>query len=270
MRRQKPIWRSPGRCLGLASCSDVARVPSPLPIGNCPNAQTASFCSPLASCCDGLIFDFVARRYFPRGDRKNVQTDVYGMAAATIGFITLAGAIGSVAVYGANMKNEFDASQKRVVQLETEVTTLRERLDKMTSKVLTSDSSGSTPGPTGPRGPRSEQGPEGPPGPAGVEGPQGPKGDYGPAAAEMDPSAMEAMIDAAVEQRLSSLPHRNHLILGEEIVWRNDRNVTISGSRIEQCAHPKWTTSSIATVDPAKRTLSATAAFAVEDIHVDA
>lgn len=128
------------------------------------------------------------------------------IAAATIGFITLAGAIGSVAVYGANMKNEFDASQTRVVQLETEVTTLREQLDKMTSKALTGDSSVGAPGPIGPRGPKGDQGLEGPPGPAGEPGPQGPKGEPGSAAAEIDPSELEAMIDAAVEQRLSSLP----------------------------------------------------------------
>jgi hypothetical protein len=159
-------------------------------------------------------FSIAGFDYFSKGRTELFKQTFTAIAAGTLGFITLAGSIGTVAIYGANMKNEFDASQKRVVQLETEVTTLRGQLDKMTSQVLSGEASSATGavGPQGPKGPKGdkgdpgEPGPEGPAGPRGERGPQGPKGDPGSGSAEIDPTALESMIDDAVEAQLKSLP----------------------------------------------------------------
>jgi len=97
---------------------------------------------------------------------KYTEDRMFGRTFATIsgavlGFGTLATTIGGVAIYGNDFKHEFDASKTRVVELEAQVATLREQLDKITSHTITS-------GLQGPVGPIGPQGPKGDPGPAGI------------------------------------------------------------------------------------------------------
>lgn len=79
-----------------------------------------------------------------------------GAGATILGFV---GIIGSVAVYGTNLKNQFDASQTKIVQLETQVATLRDQLDKSYS--ATSETVRGPKGDKGDRGERGERGPVG-------------------------------------------------------------------------------------------------------------
>ena len=88
-----------------------------------------------------------------------------GTGATILGFISI---IGSVAVYGTNLKNQFDASQTKIVQLETQITTLREQLDKSYSA-----------GAENQRGPKGDKGDPGERGEQGPRGERGPKGDTG-------------------------------------------------------------------------------------------
>lgn len=50
-----------------------------------------------------------------------------GSGATILGFI---GVIGSVSIYGSNLKNQFDASQTKIIQLEAQIETLSRQLDK--------------------------------------------------------------------------------------------------------------------------------------------
>lgn len=94
-----------------------------------------------------------------------------GSAATMLGFV---GIIGGVAVYGTNLKNDFDAAKTKVVQLETQLSALREQLDKATAQRVDVGS-------VGPRGPRGDPGEPGPAGPRGPKGEKGDPGDPGPA-----------------------------------------------------------------------------------------
>lgn len=120
--------------------------------------------------------------------------------ASALAFLTLAGSIGAIAVYGANLKNEFDTSQKRVVQLETEIATLRGQLDDMTTKAMSDREVAQ-----GPRGPKGDKGDPGDPGPAGPRGLQGEPGAPGVGGA-IDQAALAAAVDAAVARKLASIP----------------------------------------------------------------
>ncbi len=118
--------------------------------------------------------------------------DSAGTVTTILGFI---GVVGGVAAYGATLKNQFDASQTKIVQLETQVATLREQLDK---------SHGTLAG-QGPRGPKGDKGDPGDPGPAGSRGPQGDPGAPGTGGA-IDQVALAMAVDAAIAKRLASLP----------------------------------------------------------------
>jgi len=120
---------------------------------------------------------------------KNTEDRMFGRTFATIsgavlGFGTLATTIGGVAIYGNDFKHEFDASKTRVVELEAQVATLREQLDKITSQTISSGLQG----------------------PAGPMGPQGPKGDRGdPGLAGMvDTNALQSQVRALVAAEVSS------------------------------------------------------------------
>lgn len=110
-----------------------------------------------------------------------------GTWATILGFI---GVIGSVAAYGTNLKNQFDASQTKIVQLETQVATLRDQLDKAY------DSSTGTNERQGEKGERGEPGPQ---------GPQGERGPAGPAGTISD-EALDERIQTALRRELAKLP----------------------------------------------------------------
>lgn len=117
-----------------------------------------------------------------------------GVVTTILGFI---GVIGGVAVYGTNLKNQFDASQTKIVQLETQVATLRDQLDKANAI-----------GGAGQKGPKGDKGEPGDPGPQGERGPAGPRGEPGAAGATSlaDPSALEPIVNALVNKILASRP----------------------------------------------------------------
>jgi len=119
----------------------------------------------------------------------DIEDRMFGRTFATIsgavlGFGTLATTIGGVAIYGNDFKHEFDASKTRVVELEAQVATLREQLDKITSQTISS-------------------GLQGPAGPMGPQGPKGDKGDPGPAGM-VDTNALQSQVRALVAAEVSS------------------------------------------------------------------
>ncbi|WP_444460220.1 hypothetical protein [Rhodobacter capsulatus] len=116
----------------------------------------------------------------------DIEDRMFGRTFATIsgavlGFGTLATTIGGVAIYGNDFKQEFDASKTRVVELEAQVATLREQLDKITSQTI----SGGLQGPAGPMGPKGDKGD---PGPAGM----------------VDTNALQSQVRALVAAEVSS------------------------------------------------------------------
>lgn len=115
--------------------------------------------------------------------------DSAGTATTILGFI---GVIGGVTAYGTNLKNQFDASQTKIVQLETQVSTLRDQLDKANTA-------------SGIQGPQGPKGDKGDPGPTGPRGPQGEPGTDG-AAGGVDAAALQKAVEAAVARHLASLP----------------------------------------------------------------
>lgn len=127
------------------------------------------------------------------------------MTGAVLGFSALVTTIGGAAIYGANIKNEFDASQKHVVELEAKVTTLRDQLDKITAQTIAKG----VPGPAGPQGPEGPQGPVGPKGDRGEPGPQGPVGTAG-SGGGVDMTALsgivQSMVATEVAAKLAAMP----------------------------------------------------------------
>lgn len=127
------------------------------------------------------------------------------MTGAVLGFAALVSTVGGVAIYGANIKNEFDASQKHVVELEAKVATLRDQLDKITAQTIAKG----VPGPTGPQGPEGPQGPVGPKGDRGETGPQGPAGTAG-SGGGVDMTALsgvvQSMVATEVAAKLAAMP----------------------------------------------------------------
>ena len=84
------------------------------------------------------------------------------IVAASIAFVSLAGAIIGITISATNLKNDFELSKGRVAELEGQVSALRGELDKTRA---------GTPGPQGPAGPAGPEGPAGPKGDAGQPGP---------------------------------------------------------------------------------------------------
>ncbi|MBL3561416.1 hypothetical protein [Rhodovulum sulfidophilum] len=120
------------------------------------------------------------------------------ITTAVIAFLTLAGTIAAVTWNAASLKQQFDESQTRVVQLQAQVDTLRGQLDKFRASTVSGDA---RIGPTGPQGPKGEPGPQGP---RGEPGPPGPVG----ATSHSDQVALRALIDEMIEAKISSLQDR--------------------------------------------------------------
>jgi hypothetical protein len=118
-----------------------------------------------------------------------------GTGVTVLGFV---GVIGSVAVYGTNLKTQFDASQTKIVQLEAQVATLRNQLDRTYSATT-----GALMGPKGDKGDPGEKGERGPSGERGVQGEAGPMGPAGGAGGVNEDRIME-MIDKAVREQPAS------------------------------------------------------------------
>lgn len=112
------------------------------------------------------------------------------ISGAVLGFGTLATTIGGVAIYGNDFKQEFDASKTRVVELEAQVATLREQLDKITSQTISS----------------GLQGPAGPQGPKGDKGDPGPAGGPGIVDANALQSQVRVLVAAEVSSKLAAMP----------------------------------------------------------------
>lgn len=119
-----------------------------------------------------------------------------GTVTTILGFV---GVVGTVAAYGTTLKNQFDSSQTKIVQLEAQIATLREQLDK-------SYSSSASQGPAGPKGEKGDTGDTGPAGPRGPAGPPGEDGSSGANGQAVDLRRIEKMVQEAVDEKMSSLP----------------------------------------------------------------
>jgi hypothetical protein len=123
------------------------------------------------------------------------QSHFFQLVGAATLLLGLIGSVGAVAVYGANLKNDFEAAKVRVVQLETEVQELRKRLTSADA--------------TNGKGARGEPGPEGP---AGPRGPAGPKGEAGPQGAAGEPAVVSIdVVRAQLKELLKSPEFRTSL-----------------------------------------------------------
>jgi hypothetical protein len=113
------------------------------------------------------------------------MADILRIAGGATVIGTVVAGIGGGGMMVANVKNDFEASKARVIQLETQVDELRKQL------VAAAEATKS--GRIGAKGEPGEQGPAGPMGPRGLQGEPGPEGPPGPAGQSGSTSDLSAL-----------------------------------------------------------------------------
>jgi hypothetical protein len=96
--------------------------------------------------------------------------------------------IGSAAIWGNDQARKIDISDKKTVELQQQIETLKGDLDKLSSTLKSLPDSSEGRGAAGPAGPRGPEGSQGPKGDRGDVGPAGPPGD------SLNPSDVEKFV----------------------------------------------------------------------------
>lgn len=120
------------------------------------------------------------------------MADILRIAGGATVIGTVVAGIGSGGMMVANVKNDFEASKARVIQLETQVDELR--------KQLLAAAEATKSGRIGAKGDPGEQGPAGPMGPRGPQGQPGPEGPAGQSGSNGDLSALRAELASLKSQ----------------------------------------------------------------------
>ncbi|MER9682612.1 collagen-like protein [Mesorhizobium sp. M0184] len=115
-----------------------------------------------------------------------------------VGVVSLAGLLAGGIWYATGLQNQLDAAQR-------EITDLRTKLDTVSAANSSAKGIKGDKGDPGDQGPIGLRGPKGDVGPQGDAGPMGPPGKDG-AGGGIDEGELESLVDAAVTERMASLP----------------------------------------------------------------